>query len=78
MSRKIKTVVERIDEMLAEYEKLDDEAHELFDLHIAEMRAELPGIPFGVLKQCEIAARAGTALNIPKALRQLRERRRPQ
>ena len=76
MSRKIKTVVERIDEMLADYEKLDDEAHKLFDLHIAEMRVELPGVPFGVLKQCEITARAATTLNIPKALGLLRDKRR--
>jgi hypothetical protein len=74
-SRKITTLAERVDQMVAAYAKLDHEAHELIDLHIAELRAECPGTPFGVLKQCEITARAGTTLNVPAALRLLRDRR---
>jgi hypothetical protein len=46
MSRKITTVAERIDQMLAAYAELDHEAHELFDLHVAEICAEFPSTPF--------------------------------
>jgi hypothetical protein len=66
---------EKIDEMIASYEKLNREAHEMFDLYVDELRLTHPGIPIGSLKQLEITNPAGTTLNIPKALRILKERR---
>ena len=41
--RKIKTVAEKIDEMIASYEKLNREAHEMIDLYIDARRLECPG-----------------------------------
>jgi hypothetical protein len=74
MPRKIVTVPERIDQIIASYAELNREAHELLDLATHELRAECPGVPFGVLKQCKFNNRAGTTLNIPKALEILREK----
>ena len=69
-----KTVAMRIDEMLATYAELDHEAHELLDLHVAAYVAMNPGVPSGVIKQCEFTNRAGHTLNVPAALRILRDK----
>jgi len=47
--RKIKTIAEKIDEMIASYEQLNSEAHEMIDLYLDELRLECPGIPIGSL-----------------------------
>jgi hypothetical protein len=65
---------QRIDQMLATYETLNREADDLLDLATAELVAEHPGIPAGVLKQREFTSPAGSMLNIPRALRILREK----
>src|SRR5262249_33659451 len=68
------TVLDRINDMLATYEVLDAEAHEIIDAYIEDVvRPRCPGIPTGVLRQCEIDGRAGRTLNIPEALRLLRQ-----
>ncbi len=74
MARRIKTVAQRIDEMLADYARLDHEAHQLIDLYVDELRFERPNVPIGVIKQTAVLNRAGTTLNIPRALRVLQER----
>jgi hypothetical protein len=74
MARPIKTVAQRIDEMLAEYAKLDHEAHQLIDFYVDELRLERPNIPIGVIKQTEVLNRAGTTLNVPRALQLVQER----
>jgi hypothetical protein len=74
MARRIKTVAQRIDEMLAEYARLDHEAHQLIDLYVDELRLEKPSVPIGLIKQTEILNRAGTTLNISRALRLVQER----
>jgi hypothetical protein len=73
MARRIKTVGQRIDEMLAEYAKLDHQAHQLIDLYVDELRFERPNVPIGMIKQTEILNRAGTTLNIRRALRLVQE-----
>lgn len=74
MTRKIVSPAERIDRILASYEQLDREAHDMLDRHVAEYMAEHPGIPAGVIKQYEFTNRAGYMLNVPAALRLLREK----
>jgi hypothetical protein len=74
---KIKTIAEKIDEMIASYEKLNREAHEMIDLYLDELRLECPGIPIGSMKQMEIHNRAGSSLNVPRALQILKERKCP-
>jgi hypothetical protein len=66
--------IARIDYLLTTYEKLNREANDLLDLATAELVAERPGIPAGVLKQREFTSRAGSMLNFPEALRILREK----
>jgi hypothetical protein len=73
--RKIKTIAEKIDEMVTSYEKLNLEAHQLIDLYIDAMRLEYPDTPISVLKQMLITAQAGAALNVPRALQILKERK---
>ena len=73
--RKIKTIAEKIDEMIASHEQLNREAHEMIDLYIDERRLECPGIPIASMKQTEITNRAGSSLNMPKALQILKERK---
>jgi hypothetical protein len=73
--RRIKTIAEKIDEMIASYEALNREAHEMIDLYIDELRLECPGIPIGAMKQMEITNRAGSSLNVPRALQILKERK---
>jgi hypothetical protein len=73
--RKIKTIPEKIDEMIASYEKLNREAHEMIDLYIDQLRLESPGMPIGTMKQMEITNRAGSSLNVPRALQILKERK---
>jgi hypothetical protein len=75
--KRIKTIAEKIDEMIAAYEHLNREAHEMFDLYIEELRLERPGMPIGAMKQMEITNRAGTSLNVPRALEILRDRKCP-
>jgi hypothetical protein len=75
--RRIKTVAEKIDELIASYEMLNREAHDLIDLYIDEVRVQCPGIPIGSVKQMEITNPAGTSLNVPKALEILRDRKCP-
>jgi hypothetical protein len=73
--RKVKTIAEKIDEMIASYEQLNREAHEMIDLYIDELRLECPGMPIGAMKQMEITNRAGSSLNVPRALQILKERK---
>jgi hypothetical protein len=74
MTRKIVSPAERIDRILASYEQLDREAHDLLDRHVAEHCAAHPGVPAGVVKQCEFTNRAGYTLDVQAALRILREK----
>jgi hypothetical protein len=60
--------VGRLDDLIETLEKAQDAAQEIFDLHIDELRHQVPGVPWGVLKACEISGRAGTQLNYVKAL----------
>ena len=73
--RKIKTIAEKIDEIIASYEQLNREAHKMIDLYIDELRLKYPGIPIGAMKQMEITNRAGSSLNVPRALQILKERK---
>jgi len=73
--RKIKTVVQKIDEMIEGYEKLNREAHDMIDLYLDELRLTVnPGIPVGSLKQMTFN-RAGSSLDMIAALKILRERK---
>jgi hypothetical protein len=73
--RKIKSIAEKIDEMIASYEQLNREAHEMIDLYLDELRLECPGIPIGSLKQMEFTNQAGASLNVPRALQILKQRK---
>jgi hypothetical protein len=74
---KIKTIAEKIDEMIASYEELNREAHTMIDLYIDELRLQFPRNPFGSLKMAAITGPAGASLNVPQALRILKEKTAP-
>ena len=66
--------VGRLDNIIEQLEKLHKDAQGIFDAHVDELRCQIPGIPFGTLKACEITGRAGSALNYVAALKLLREK----
>jgi len=65
--------VGRLDDTIAQFEKLQEVAQEIIDAHVERLRAQTPGIPFGVLKSCSIINRAGPDINYVKALKIVRE-----
>jgi hypothetical protein len=65
--------VSRLDRIIAELEKLQSEANDIFDAHIDVVMCDLPrGTSFGVTKLREIAEPAGLTINHVKALKLLR------
>jgi hypothetical protein len=76
--RRIKTIAQKIDEMIESYAKLNREAHDMIDLYLDELRLAVnPGVPIGSLKQMTFN-RAGSSLDMIAALKILRERKCPQ
>ena len=76
---KIFTVPERIDQMIASYANLEKVSHEMLDLAVEELRLmdrRLSSVPFSVAKQTLFTAPAGYMLNLPNALKILREQYR--
>jgi hypothetical protein len=79
MSNKVITVPERIDRILSDYANLEKYSHEMLDLAVEEMRLtdrRLAFMPFSVVKQNLFTAQAGYMLNVPNALKILREQYR--
>lgn len=74
MARQGKPSVGRLDNIIKELERLHGDAQDIFDAHIEVVRCQTPGIPFGVLKSCEIASPAGSSLNYIAALKIVREK----
>jgi len=73
----IKSIAQKIDEMIEGYEKLNHEAHDMFDLYLDELRlTENPGIPVGSLKQM-IFNKAGSSWDMVEMLKILRQRKCP-
>jgi hypothetical protein len=67
--------VKRLDRIIAELEKLHNEANDIFDAHVDVVMCDLPrGTSFGVTKLREIAEPAGLTLNYVKALKLIRDR----
>src|SRR5262245_9130600 len=61
--------VGRLDSIISQLEQLHKDAQRIFDAHVDELRYRMPGIPFGILKACEITNRAGSALDYVAALK---------
>jgi hypothetical protein len=72
---KIKTIAQKIDELIAGYKQLDREAHTMLDLYVWELRLQYPDMSIGVLKQMAIHNPAGSTLNVPRALQILKEKK---
>jgi hypothetical protein len=72
MARQV--AVGRLDRIIRELEQLHKEAQDIFDAHVEVARCKSPGIPWGVLKSCEIATPAGSTLNYIAALKIVREK----
>jgi hypothetical protein len=62
--------VGRLDNIIAELERLHHDAQDIFDAHIDFLCCRNPGIPFGVLKSK--ARPAGNSLNYIQALKIVR------
>jgi hypothetical protein len=55
---KAQTLRERVESLLGQYGNLDRRADEAIDAYVANTALECPGIPLGVLRQCEFEAHA--------------------
>jgi hypothetical protein len=66
--------VGRLDNIISDLERLQQDAQRIFDAHIDELHIQHPDTPFGVLKAREIAMPAGSTLNYIAALKMLREK----
>ena len=69
-----KNPVARIDALIKQLGSVHAEAQQLFDEHCHELRHQCPGIPPGVLMQCEITGPSGLELDYRNALLLLREK----
>jgi hypothetical protein len=67
----------RLDSIIASYERLRQEADEIIDAYVAELRERHPGIPAATLRGLEITNRAGSTLNISAAMKLIRNVLRP-
>jgi hypothetical protein len=63
----------RLDQIIQQLLELNAEANVIIDDYVATHLAG-HGVPNGVIKACEFTNRAGRMLNMPQALRILRER----
>jgi hypothetical protein len=72
--RKIKTIAEKIDEMIEGYEKLNRDANDMLDLYLDELRLTCPGVPIGSLKMMTFN-RAGSTRDMIEVLKILKERK---
>jgi hypothetical protein len=70
----IRHSVGRLDNIIAQLEKLQNDAQGIFDAHVDELCCQTPGIPWGILKTSEIAAPAGSTIDYVAALKMLREK----
>jgi len=55
---KAQTLRERVESLLGQYGDLDGRADEAIDAYVAKAALDCPGIPLGVLRQCEFEAYA--------------------
>ena len=62
----------RIDRMINDFERLKRDAQEIIDVYVDGIRPN--GVPFGVVRHCEITNPAGTDLNYVNALRLVRDK----
>lgn len=67
------SLLERVYGLLGKYGDLDQRADEVIDAYIAKIALECPGVPLGVLRQCEIEASA-RGYSRALALKGLRQR----
>jgi hypothetical protein len=61
-----------LDAIIAGYERLREEADEIIDAYVEELRERHPGVPASTLRSREINNRAGSMLNIAAAMKLIR------
>jgi hypothetical protein len=70
----VRSLRERVEEVIARYQELDDAAEVLINEFCHEVRArDCPSLPLGAIRQCEIDARA-RSYSYEQALRVLLRR----
>ena len=68
-----KSLGEQVDELVCEYADITNRIDMVIDAHISNVAHVCPGVPIGVLKQCEITARSN-GFDYGRALEILRKR----
>jgi hypothetical protein len=66
--------VGRLDHIIKEFERLQQDTQEIFDHHVDYLKCSSPTVPFGTLKSREITGPAGSDINYVAALKILRRK----
>jgi hypothetical protein len=65
--------VARLDAIIADCDRVRQEADAIIDAYVEELRETNPGIPAASLRSLAIANRAGSTMNIAAAMRLIRK-----
>jgi len=65
--------VARLDAIITDWERLQDEANAIIDAFVEEMRETTPGVPASSLRVYAITNRAGSTMNVAVALRLIKQ-----
>jgi hypothetical protein len=75
MSRTAKSPnpVARLDAIIADYDRVREEADKIIDAYVEELRETHPGVPAASLRSLAITNRAGSTMNVAAAMRLIRK-----
>jgi hypothetical protein len=65
--------VARLDAIIADCERVRQEADAIIDAYVEELRETQPGIPAASLRSLAITNRAGSTMNVAAAMRLIRK-----
>jgi hypothetical protein len=65
--------VARLDAIIADWQRLQQDAGEIIDAYVDELRETHPGVPAASLRSRAITSRAGSTMDIAAAMRLIRK-----
>jgi hypothetical protein len=66
--------VARLDAIIADWQRVRQEANEIIDAYVEELRERHPGVPAASLRSRAITSRAGSTMDVAAAMRLIRTR----
>jgi hypothetical protein len=65
--------VARLDAIIADWQRLQQDAGEIIDAYVDELRETHPGVPAASLRNRAITSRAGSTMDVAAAMRLIRK-----